>query len=127
MKFYLSTINILQVFDATALIAEDAGSELPDAAKYSPSTSIFPSRYRIDLLPIVDDDGILRVHGRVVINFHYNDTSSLSKIILNAKGMNITKIKMLSSAIDRDNQDRNDTDNMSSTISSTNDTNGKYV
>ncbi|XP_044004952.1 aminopeptidase N-like isoform X2 [Aphidius gifuensis] len=108
---YVGATPRKKVFDATALIAGDAGSEPADAAKYKLSNSIFPSHYFIDLLPIIDDNGITWVRGRVVINFHYNDTSNLSKIILNAKGMNVTNIKMTSGFIKNHTRQQRDVQN----------------
>ncbi|XP_057333154.1 thyrotropin-releasing hormone-degrading ectoenzyme-like isoform X2 [Microplitis mediator] len=85
-----------KIFDTTALISEDEGSEPPDAEKYSLSTSVFPSRYLVKLTPIVEDNEVSRVQGQVIIEFRYNGTMDLKHIVLNAKHMNITKIRMWS-------------------------------
>ncbi|KAK0167934.1 hypothetical protein PV327_001785 [Microctonus hyperodae] len=92
---YVGALPRKKIFDTTALIAEDAGSEPADAAKYSLPTSIFPLRYSIELTPIVEDNVVSRVRGRVVIQFSYNATTTLRQIVLNAKSMNITKMKLL--------------------------------
>ncbi|KAH0560625.1 aminopeptidase Q-like isoform X1 [Cotesia glomerata] len=83
-------------FDTTALIAEDEGSEPADAEKYSLSKWVFPSRYLIKLTPIVEDNKVSRVQGRVIIKFIYNGTKELNNIVLNAKHINISQIRMWS-------------------------------
>lgn len=96
-------VFLLKVFDATALIAEDEGSEPADAEKYSLSSDIFPHRYDIDLTPI-HSDNVVSVVGRVIVQFHYNGTSSLDQIVLSAKSMNITRMRLV--ADDTGNEDK---------------------
>ncbi|XP_034944929.1 aminopeptidase N-like isoform X2 [Chelonus insularis] len=91
---YSGAVPRKKVYDTTALIAEDEGSEPADANKYFLSTSVFPSRYLVKLTPIVEDNEVSRVRGQVIIEFRYNGTMDLQHIVLNAKSMNITKIRL---------------------------------
>ncbi|XP_063990890.1 aminopeptidase N-like isoform X2 [Diachasmimorpha longicaudata] len=91
---YAGAIPKKKTFDATALIAEDEGSEPADADKYSLSSEIFPLRYHIDLTPTPTDNGV-SVVGHVIVQFHYTGSASLDQIVLNAKSMNIINMRLL--------------------------------
>ncbi|XP_011303203.1 aminopeptidase N isoform X2 [Fopius arisanus] len=100
---YAGAIPQKKVFDATALIAEDEGSEPADADKYSLSSEIFPLRYHIDLTPIPTDNGV-SVVGHVIVQFHYNGSASLDQIVLSAKSMSITRMRLV--ADNTENEDK---------------------
>lgn len=60
------------------------------------SSSILPTIYTVELTPLLENDVVKKIKGRVVVRFDYNDTQPLSQIVLNARGITVSETKLLS-------------------------------
>ena len=78
-----------------ALIDGDVGCDYVESSKFSLSNSIHPSRYHIELSPRIEADPITTLRGQVKIEFRYNGSKSLNKLVLNARGFELMRTKLI--------------------------------
>ncbi|XP_076675185.1 aminopeptidase N isoform X1 [Andrena cerasifolii] len=58
------------------------------------SPFVHPLKYRLELTPIINSNGVSRLKGRVFIEFQVNDTTGLNQLSLNAKNITVTNYKL---------------------------------
>lgn len=58
------------------------------------SPFVHPLKYRLELTPIINGNGVSRLKGRVIIEFQVNDTTGLDQLSLNAKNITVTNYKL---------------------------------
>lgn len=75
------------------LIEEDEVQKI--SSRFSVSTSVYPSLYTIELTPM-EEETSMKLKGRVVIEFIYNGSYPLLHLVLNAKGILVSKAKLVS-------------------------------
>lgn len=111
-----------------ALIESDVGCDHVVSSKFSLPKSLSPSRYRVELSPIIEDNIVTKLQGHVTIEFQYNGTSSLPQLVLNAKHINLTRATLLSGKLTRPEDSKlrskrfttnNDTQNLANSTLST--------
>ncbi|XP_043282498.1 aminopeptidase N-like isoform X2 [Venturia canescens] len=93
---YIGSIPKEKVYDTLALIESDVGCDHVVSSKFSLSKSLSPSRYRVELSPIIEGNTVTKLRGHVTIEFQYNGSSSLPQLVLNAKNVNLTSATLVS-------------------------------
>ncbi|XP_076764436.1 thyrotropin-releasing hormone-degrading ectoenzyme isoform X2 [Xylocopa sonorina] len=94
LGWYITSLPKKKPYEALDLL-NDGMENADNAGETVVSPFVHPSKYRLELTPIIDASGPSKLMGRVVINFHVNDTAGLDKLFLNGKNITVTSYKLL--------------------------------
>ncbi|CAL7933659.1 unnamed protein product [Xylocopa violacea] len=94
LGWYITSLPKKKPYEALDLL-NDGMENTDDVGETLVSPFVHPSKYRLELTPIIDISGPSKLMGRVVINFHVNDTAGLDKLFLNGKNITVTSYKLL--------------------------------
>ncbi|XP_076633175.1 aminopeptidase N [Colletes latitarsis] len=93
LGWYINSLPKKKSYDAIDLLNDEI--EDPDSiGEASISPFIYPLKYWLGVMPIINTNGPSRLKGRVVIEFQVNDTTSLSKLSLNAINITLSRYKL---------------------------------
>ncbi|XP_068991429.1 aminopeptidase N isoform X3 [Neodiprion pinetum] len=80
---------------ALTLAEEDDVEGIRPSARFSVSPLIFPTLYKVELIPVTET-GVTKLNGHLIVEFAYNGSRPLSKIVLNAKKITVIKTRLFS-------------------------------
>ncbi|XP_018354185.1 PREDICTED: thyrotropin-releasing hormone-degrading ectoenzyme-like [Trachymyrmex septentrionalis] len=89
----LGTIPKTRIYDPLALIEEEV-EEGGDVMIASVSPFVHPLKYNLELTLSNDINATLKLKGRVIIEFHVDDTTPLNQLSLNARNITATRYKL---------------------------------
>ncbi|XP_012283051.1 aminopeptidase N [Orussus abietinus] len=89
---YVSSLPGRETRDAAG--GEDAVEE-EKPPRFSISPGVEPSRYVVELTPLVENFRVTGLEGRVTVEFRYNGPGALDKVVLNAINLTATKYALL--------------------------------
>ncbi|CAK9797807.1 Thyrotropin-releasing hormone-degrading ectoenzyme [Anthophora plagiata] len=95
LGWYVDSLSKKKPYETLDLLNDEIESS-NEAGETFTSPFVHPLKYRLELMPIIDDSGPWRIEGRVVIDFHVNDTTGLNKLLLNARNITVASCKLSS-------------------------------